>query len=357
MGRFLPVCCLTIILAGCERQEQARPRSSPGVGLAAINAGPLTIEPGGFDFGVIDPKSIHQALITLRNNGADPIRIIDAKPDCRCTAPENLAGRVIGPGESIPFSSTFTAPTETGPKKAKITLIFQHGGKTQRTISIPLYGLITMAVRAAPTYVDALKGVTSGQVRLDSVDGRPFRIISADGRPPVFADGFEPASGQPRNAYTVQWHVPPRSIDDCAGARLWWVVETDHPDCPILPLRIRHECTGIRGDPDRRERGWSFKEYIANLGAVAGGKSIEVDVEIDNKTLVPILSVESMSPDARAELVSTQPRSGGLTGGVTRCRVRFTPRQGYEGMLYALVLFRSGTGDKEIAFISRVLDQ
>ena len=81
MGRFLPVCCLTIILAGCERQEQTRPRSSPGVELAAINAGPLTIDPGGFDFGVIDPKSIHQALITLRNNGADPIRIIDAKPE------------------------------------------------------------------------------------------------------------------------------------------------------------------------------------------------------------------------------------------------------------------------------------
>ena len=183
MGRFLLVCCLTIILAGCKRQEQARPRSSPGVGLAPINAGPLTIEPGGLDFGVIDPKSIHQALITLRNTGADPITIIDAKPTCRCTAPENLAGRVIGPGETIPFSSTFTAPTETGRKEATINLIFQYGGKTQRT-SIPLRGLITMAVRAAPTYVDALKGVTTGQVRLDSVDGRPFRIISADGRPP-----------------------------------------------------------------------------------------------------------------------------------------------------------------------------
>ncbi|MCH8835857.1 MAG: hypothetical protein IH925_07905, partial [Proteobacteria bacterium] len=71
-----------------------------------------------------------------------------------------------------------------------------------------------------------------------------LQIVSIDGRPPVFADGFDPASGVPRSAYTVRWHVPPRSIDDCAGARLWWVVETDHPDCPILPLRIRHECTG-----------------------------------------------------------------------------------------------------------------
>ncbi len=357
MGRFLLVCCLTIILAGCDRQEQSRPRSSPGIGLAAIIAGPLTVEPGGLDFGVIDPKSTHQALITLRNTGAGPIRIIDAKPDCACTAPENLAGRVIGPGETIPFSATFTAPTETGRKKAKITLIFEYGGKTQRPISIPLHGLITMAVRSSPPYIDALKGVTTGQVRLDSVDGRPFRIISADGRPPVFADGFDPESGESRSAYTVRWNVPPRSIDNCAGARLWWVVETDNPDCPILPLRIRHECTGGRRDPDRQRRGWSFKEYIANLGAVAGGKTVEVDVEIDNKTLVPILSVQSMSPDARAELVSTQPRSGGFTGGVTSCRVRFTPRQGYEGMLYALVLFRSGTGDKEIAFISRVLDQ
>ena len=34
---------------------------------------------------------------------------------------------------------------------------------------------------------------TSGQLRVTSIDGRPFRILSAYGKAPVYGDGFDPA--------------------------------------------------------------------------------------------------------------------------------------------------------------------
>ena len=36
------------------------------------------------------------------------------------------------------------------------------------------------------------------------------------------------------------------------------------------------------------------------------------------------------------------------------CRVRLTPAAGYSGMLYAMVSFKSITGDKAVAFVGRV---
>ncbi len=368
--RLVLAVLVTIALAGCggedgggeqdpvqsaaspatKTQPTARPPTPVRSGPGAIAAGPLLIDPGSLDFGIIEPKSSHRGTLTLHNTGTQPITIIAAKPTCLCTAPQDVAGVVIPPGSSIPFSSDFNAPAELGLKTAQIQLVFEHGGQ-QRHAIIKLQGEITMAVRADPPYVDALKGVTSGQARIESVDGRAFRIISTDGEPAIFLDGSDPNSDQPRNAYTVRWNIEPRGVDDCDGARLWWVVETDHPECPILPMRIRHECTGVRRDAGHQQRGWRFKEYIVNLGGLRSGQGVEVDVDLPNPGRVRINAVQSTTADAQAELMSTRE----TTGGTTTCRVRFTPRVGYQGMLYAMVMFSSDTGDKDIAFIARVL--
>lgn len=320
------------------------------VSTAPLTAGALRIEPGGFDFGMIEPKSVHEVNATLYNTGSVPITILKVSPSCACTAPQDLTGAVVPAGGSIPFSATFSAPTEPGVKDAYIQFVFNAGGR-QGHMKINLQGVITMPVRATPPYVEALKGVTTGRIHVESVDGQPFRIISTNGETPIFADGFDPQKNEPRNTYDVQWTIPPRTTANCQGMRLWWVIETDHPDCPILPMRVRHECTGLMADPNWRQRTWRFSEFIAQLGALRGGVPIEVDVDIVNKGNVRIYAAQSRSSDADAELVSTSRRSGDITS----CRVRFTPHRGVQGMLYAMVLFRSDSGSKDIAFIGQVM--
>jgi hypothetical protein len=374
-GRSAPVAAIavTAMLLGCPNtpaessdppsvaKQSSPPQPAPTVSpptappaktvpLAAVSAGPLRVEPGAFDFGMIGPKSIHAVNATLYNTGAVPITIIKVSPSCACTTPQDLTDTVIPPGGSVPFSATFSAPTEPGVKNAYVQLVFRYG-RRQAHAKINFQGVITMPVRADLPYVDALKGVTTGRTRVESVDGRPFRIISANGTSPVYVDGFDPQTDQPRNAYEVQWNIPPRTVENCKGMRLWWVIETDHPDCPILPMRVRHECTGLKADPDWRQRDWRFPEYIAQLGALHAGMPAEVDIDIVNENNVRIFAVQSGSSDADAELVSTSPKEGEIT----TYRVRLTPRRGFQGMLYAMVLFHSDTGSHDIAFIGRVM--
>ncbi|MHC4420890.1 MAG: DUF1573 domain-containing protein, partial [Planctomycetota bacterium] len=174
------------------------PKVEP-VGLPPIQRGPLVIDPGGFQLGTVLPGSAHETHGTIRNSGTAPVAIASARSTCMCTVPEGLEGAVIPPGGSHPFSVTYTAGHEPGSKDAKVWVKFQAGGEPQAAV-IKIDALISMAVRSDPPYVDALKGVTSGQLRVESMDRRPFRILSAYGRPPAHADGFDPGRDEPRIA-------------------------------------------------------------------------------------------------------------------------------------------------------------
>jgi hypothetical protein len=323
-------------------------------GLPPISKGPLVIDPGGFQLGIIPPNSVYETVATLRNRGSVPVRITATQSSCICTVPEGLEGAVIPPGGSHPFTMTYTGRTAPGPKTAKVILEFEQGGLKSHVL-IQIEADIAMAVRAEPAFANALKGVTSGQLRIDSLDGRPFRILSAYGEAPVYVDGFDPGRDEPRTAYTLLWKVEYPTEADCANARYWWVVETDHPDCPVLPVEIRHDCTGARRLGKVREQRWFFPEYLVNLGQLKGGETVEADIELQKirgRTTLRIDSVESLTPDATAELVEVidSPDTEFMV-----CIVRFTPRRGHEGVLYADVVFRTEAGDQDFPFISRVV--
>ena len=321
--------------------------------------GPLMVTPGGFDLGAIDPNSVHEVHVTLINRGSEPISIVETQSSCKCTVPDLLDGTVIAAGQSVPMVATFSAGSAPGPKGAKIHLNFRTPSRPNlRQARLNIVGEVTLKVRAVPPFVDALKGVNGGTVRMESMDGRPFGIVSAGGEPPRYAGGFDPDRDQPRNAYTLRWSVNYTArVEECGGERIWWVVETDHPDCPILPLRIRHECTGLRMDPNNQQRGWMFHQYMLNAGAVIAGTPVDLDAEVRRLNEQPgsgIYAVESLSPDATAEFLGILESPG---DDMSTVRVRFTPRAGTEGMLYAMVNFKSPTGDKEIAFLARVLPE
>jgi hypothetical protein len=208
-----------------------------------------------------------------------PMTITSAKSSCMCTVPKGLEGSVIPPGGSHPFSMTFTTSDAPGAKDAKVWVYFEAGGEAQH-LMVRIEADVALVVRSEPPYVDALNGVASGTVRIESTDGKPFSILSTYGGDPVFADGFDPQVDDARTAYTLQWDVAFPTMSGCDNAKLWWVVETDHPDCPVLPLRIRHDCTGLRADADHQQRGWIFREYLANLGSVKAGVPVEVEVDL-----------------------------------------------------------------------------
>ena len=139
----------------------------------------------------------------------------------------------------------------------------------------------------------------------------------------------------------------------CEGMRMWWVIETDRDDCPIIPCRIRNQCTGSRSDPDRFQRGWLFDEYIVNAGRLSGGSEVVLSAVLEARdgSSVVLDAVTSLNPDATASLIDVTPAAGG------QCTVRFSfkPRAGYQGVLYAMVAMDSPTGRGKVAVIAKVV--
>jgi len=350
---------MTSTLVACDAGDPAPSPEPVNViteGLPQRVFGTLLVSPGGFDFGTVAPNTVNEVRMRLTNRGTEPITIVMTSADCKCTVPEELDGSVIAPGETIPMIATIDMRAAPGIKESKVLLNFKSGLQPMQTALIKFKGEVAMAVRAEPAYVDALKGVTSGTVRVVSMDGRPFRVITAAGAPPRYGDGFDPARDEPRLAYTLRWEVEyPARTEDCSGERLWWVVETDHPDCGVLPLRIRHECTGVLVDQHYRQRGWLFNQYMVNAGVMTPGESVDLDVgvrRLGQRATSGIDAAESRTPDATAEFVDILD----LPGEESTVRLRFTVKPGTAGLLYAMVNFKSPTGDMELAVLAKVVE-
>jgi len=328
----------------------------PGGGNAAV-AAPIAIDPPLKDFGIVEPGAKLPAVFKLHNRGTTPLRIATTLPSCKCTTMATYAGTVIAPGGTFEMSAEMQAPETPGVKDAKINIVFEGFSKP----TVPAMRCeVLLPIKAVEEYVDALKGVTSGVLTVESRDGTPFKIVSSNGAAPSFV-GFDPSKDEARSSYTLNWSVAGMP---CEGMRLWWIVETDRKDCPILPCRIRHDCTGSKADAGRFSRKWMFKEQIVNAGRIKAGKTVKLHAESENSepkagpnkpgayspAFKQITGVTSLTKDATVKFTGCTPR------GEEEAMVSFdfTPAEGFTGMLYATLRVASPTGTSDIAVVASV---
>ncbi|MEY5061581.1 MAG: hypothetical protein RIS45_1502 [Planctomycetota bacterium] len=241
---------------------------------APQQASPIVIAPPVVELGAIEAGSTHPAKFTIINSGKTEITVVAATPNCKCTAISDVAGRKIAPGGTLELSASLAAPRAPGVKEAVVFLTFNGAPPAQAKIR----GDVRLKVIAEPPYVDALKDVTSGTVKLRAADGKPFTVTRSGGRAPVFV-GFDPAKDQPRAEYEIRWDLSGLA---CEQMPLWWFVWTDRADCAVVPLRVRDECTGSKHDQGRFSRFWIVKESLVDAGRVHNGKPGTVEVELEH---------------------------------------------------------------------------
>ena len=320
---------------------QARPAPPAPQAPSAI---PLLVEPPVVDFGVVAPGSKHPARFVLRNAGSEPLTIARAQPSCKCTDISDIAGKTIPPGGQLELTAALQVPKSPGEKDAKVMITV--AGK-QGMVIAKMVADVTQPVRATPAYVDALKGVQEGVVKLSSVDGKPFKVTMAGGRAPVLV-GFDASKDAPRASYDLRW----RTADIAAGQLpQWWVVETDRADCPQIPLRIRHETTGVRFDPDQNRRLWFPPESIVLAGVVKPGQTVDLATTIEylnpaaqgaitNAAWGDVKSIAVPGGEGTAQLVGATKRSTDFVD----IAFRFTPAAGRTGSMYVPVSIETPTG-------------
>lgn len=232
----------------------------------------VLIDPALVDFGSLQPGSINAAAFRISNTGTAPITIGKTTPSCVCTTLTDLAGRQVAPGETVMLEASLDAPKQAGKKDAKV---FVYIDGAQRPAIVKMEGVVTLPVQPEPPYADALKGKNAGSIRLRSTDGRPFRVISSNGGPPILVGGDGSAAQQ----HTVAWSVagmPGQSIPR------WWILTTDHPEQPLVSVRVRNENTGSARDPNRVGRRWIVLDDFIELGEVRVGEVREFTVQMDH---------------------------------------------------------------------------
>jgi len=296
--------CLAAVIGSQPASGQALP---PGT---ARIPDMVVMQPESIAFGAVAPGSSHTGTFTLLNTTPAPVTVRAAVPSCKCTALTDIVGKSIPAGGTLKFDVTMEVPLTPGVKDATVQIVVEG---LPKPLTAKLSADSVMPIRVEPAYVDALKGKSMGTVVARSANGTPFRILSAGGSLPQFV-GFDPAADAPRAEYTLRWTAPSQP---CESMPLWWVIETDRADCPLVPLRIRHECTGSKADPGRFAREWFFPEPIGIVGRVAPGSAAETVVPIEHYNpqargavqrpqWKDVVRVETRDPRAQAALVRTQ---------------------------------------------------
>ena len=263
--------------------------------------GPIKAEPSDVNFGIVEPGSTVSTTIKISNPLNEDVMILAAKPSCTCTTVD-MAGKVIPAGGSIEMPMSMKTSQTPGTKTAVVNMAFKGLGQV---MVLKIEAETAYAVRATPNFVDALApDRVKGTFELQSADGTPFTVKTVDGKPAMTADG---SPMKPATKHTVRYDfsAPSALCSKFLAVPPFLIVETDHPKCPVLDLRVRHASTRITP-------AFGFAEFRANAGAMSPKSSMEFEVELKHMRGARIASVQSQAPSFQTQMVSQTPDGDSL---------------------------------------------
>ena len=306
---------------------EAPPVVAPSTATTPVRAaapaapGPIIADPPGVDFGVVEPGAKVSATIKLVNPLDVPVKIKLAKPSCTCTTVD-VTGKTIPARGSIEMPMALKTSNSVGKRSASIDLVFEG---VAQLLSVRIDAETAYAVRANPPFIDALAAERmTGSIELVASDGVAFRVLTVNGRAAQNADGSAMLAAE-RHTVRYDFHaLPTRPVPP------FLIVETDHPKCPLLDLRVRHETTKI-------SPALAFAEFRGNMGLLSAKGSSEYEILIKHAGDARISLVSSLNPAARIELLEQTADGDSLL-----VRFRLTDVALPEGMFLFPCRFTSG---------------
>ncbi|MBL9150241.1 MAG: DUF1573 domain-containing protein [Phycisphaerae bacterium] len=250
---------------------------------AQFPTGPIVAEPAKKDLGVVKPEETVTAVFTLVNPLDRDVTIVKSATSCQCTGVD-VEGKVIPAKGKLDMPASMKMSKAPIKKSASVTLVIDLGEGKKQPLRVELYAEVAYAVRAVPGFIDALTPERmKGTFELVATDNKPFKVLLADNKPPVFVD-YDPATG-PQTRYKLQY-------DFTTGGPIpkYFVVETDRNDCPVIDLRVRHDTTHIKPP-------FKVAEYRSTFGRIPLGQVGSFDLEIEEVGKNVVTSVKSLSPD------------------------------------------------------------
>jgi hypothetical protein len=330
------------LLAQEKRASEVAPAATPLKNPEPVAATlDVLIEPSQLDFAVLAPNQPASGNVIISNLGSAPVRIASVREKCTCTT-HQLSAEVIDPGEHLLLTVTMHGRAEVGPRASSV-YVFLEGEDDPRVIGLRYD--IARAVRPTPPRLDAERAL-EGIFAIEAADGRPFRVLSSNGAAPQFV-GFDPARDEPRASYTLKWSLMKVA---CEQVRDWWIVETDHPDAPIVELRVMNRCTQLE---PKKGRAWRLSPSLIVLEHLSAGEWTEFTVTLEmNRQTEPFATIDRVTTESGPFEVEMMP---GDSPGQLRARIRpDSARAPVDGLLYGTIRFFSGPHSMPIDVVARV---
>ena len=226
----------------------------------------VVVSPGVLDLGTQSLMSRPTGEITLTNRGDKAVTLVAVSPTCSCLKPEFTDRVVLSPGANHTVAVAHEPRSQAGPSKATLRFVFLGND----IVNVPVEAMFTRPVKADPTWIDFRRDGDRGRLKLRSLDSRPFRVLSVQG----VAVPDAPAA----LLQEVPWDLSTYDTETCtnpAGERMpsWIVVQTDHPDAPIVDVRVRKDgCTNPDIPGVGESRAWMILDQRVVLGELSPGE-------------------------------------------------------------------------------------
>lgn len=327
LALILPVALLAPLGASAAETPQTAPPASrppvqPAPAAAPASPCPIVADPPGVDFGVVEPGTKVEATIRLLNPLDRPVAIKLSRPSCTCTTVD-MVGKVIPAKGSIDMPMAMQTSRSVGMRTAMVTLVFDG---IQAPLAVKIDAETAYAVRANPAYIDALAPERmQGFFELIASDGTPFTVRTVDGKPAQAPDGVPV---QPGTRQIVRYDLASPGLTQ--GVPPFVIVETDHPKCPVLDLRVRHETTRITP-------AIALAEFRSNVGIVPAKGTVEFEIELKHMGAARVERVTSNRKEWKAELVGQK-----ADGDSVLLKVRLTDLGAMPGPFLFTVALGSG---------------
>ncbi|MBM4115754.1 MAG: DUF1573 domain-containing protein [Phycisphaerae bacterium] len=259
---------------------------------------PITVTPQRLDFGFMLPNTNARGTVTLTNGGTAPVTLLSVTASCKCTTINDAAGVTIEPGKSFVIETELSGAPMQGMRRSQLKIIAKGYA---RPVNVAVQGEVALPVRAVPAYINLVgERARAGETIIESTDGTPFRVLSVNGKPATIVPQEAPGDVHPR--HKLAWSFPEgEAIGD------FWIVETDHPNCGLVDVRIRN------ANPIKRPV-LRMREYRINAGRIDPVEGVRIEVQSkDATTPFDVVSVKGgVACPVTAELIESRKEDEGM---------------------------------------------
>ena len=320
-------------------QSKPAPRVPPAqrpLSKSVAEAPPLVADPVALDLGFLAPNTPGEGTVTIKNTGTLPVTINAVVASCKCTTINDLVGKIIAPSGSETITIKLDGAPAMGVRRSSVKVTVDGFA---RALDIAVKGEVSLPVRVVPPYINAIeqKNLT-GRLIIESLDRKPFRILSEKGGGGFSIQGFDGATEAPRSSYVVSYDLS-ASAKDLPSHLLF---ETDAVGAGVVDVRVRSERAP-------KKPAIQFSDVRCNLGLIPAKSSKEALFTIANGTRV-VESVTTTSSEATIALARTEPGNDGARN----VFITVTPAAEFAGILVLPIVLKTATHRAELEVIASV---